>query len=242
MSAGLIYDIGMHDGADTNFYLNKGFDVVAIDANPAMVARAKERFAREIDEGRLTIYGVALAETDGEIPFLVHTHDDWSRVAGYADYRFGEGTYKQITVPSLRFTGIYERHPDPRYVKLDIEGSELIVLRQMLATGRYPPFLSFEANQELDAILALLLGFGYDRFYLLAQQDKSWIKLPNPPKEGKFVPFDKSVSGPFGLEIPGLYVPVGELQDQISTWRAKANNGDMFALNEWHDIHACRSE
>src|SRR5690348_14857053 len=41
---GLIYDVGLCDGDDTAFYLAKGFRVVAVEANPALVAAAKQRF------------------------------------------------------------------------------------------------------------------------------------------------------------------------------------------------------
>ena len=33
----LIFDIGMHIGQDTEFYLKKGFCVVAVEANPKLV-------------------------------------------------------------------------------------------------------------------------------------------------------------------------------------------------------------
>ena len=36
----LIYDIGMFDGADTRYYLNKGYKVLAVEANPIVVKRA----------------------------------------------------------------------------------------------------------------------------------------------------------------------------------------------------------
>ena len=84
----LIYDVGMHNGADTDFYLRKGFDVVAIEANPDHVARARERFAADIAEGRLVIHDVALTETAGEVSFFVHEHDDWSRLDVDLDHRF----------------------------------------------------------------------------------------------------------------------------------------------------------
>ncbi|HKF56732.1 MAG TPA: hypothetical protein VKJ45_14845 [Blastocatellia bacterium] len=35
-NAQLIYDVGPHLGEDTDFYLQKGFTVVAIKANPAL--------------------------------------------------------------------------------------------------------------------------------------------------------------------------------------------------------------
>jgi len=31
---GLIYDVGDHKGEDTEFYLKKGFSVIAIDSSP----------------------------------------------------------------------------------------------------------------------------------------------------------------------------------------------------------------
>ena len=34
----LIFDVGFHKGEDTEFYLKKGFPVVAADANPAVFA------------------------------------------------------------------------------------------------------------------------------------------------------------------------------------------------------------
>ena len=38
----LIFDIGMYDGSDTRYYLNEGFRVLAIEANPVLVQRARE--------------------------------------------------------------------------------------------------------------------------------------------------------------------------------------------------------
>src|SRR5262249_5480686 len=48
---GLIYDVGMNNGDDTAYYLRRGFRVVAIEPNPALVATACERFRREIETG-----------------------------------------------------------------------------------------------------------------------------------------------------------------------------------------------
>ena len=32
----VIFDLGMHNGDDTAFYLSRGFNVVALEANPAL--------------------------------------------------------------------------------------------------------------------------------------------------------------------------------------------------------------
>jgi hypothetical protein len=64
---GLIYDVGMNNGDDTAYYLRRGFSVVAIEPNPALVASASERFRREIKVGRLTILNVGVAAENGEL-------------------------------------------------------------------------------------------------------------------------------------------------------------------------------
>jgi hypothetical protein len=42
MRENLIFDIGMHVGEDTRYYLNTGFDVIAIEANPFLVEKSKK--------------------------------------------------------------------------------------------------------------------------------------------------------------------------------------------------------
>ena len=44
----LIFDIGMHVGQDTEFYLKKGFNVVAVEANPKLVKENTEKFKEYI--------------------------------------------------------------------------------------------------------------------------------------------------------------------------------------------------
>ena len=35
----LVIDVGMYDGADTAYYLSMGYRVLAVEANPALVAQ-----------------------------------------------------------------------------------------------------------------------------------------------------------------------------------------------------------
>jgi hypothetical protein len=39
---GLIFDIGMHDGSDTAFYLHQGYAVVGVEADPTLAAHAHD--------------------------------------------------------------------------------------------------------------------------------------------------------------------------------------------------------
>ena len=58
----LIYDVGLHHGQDTDFYLNKAYRAVAFEANPGKAAFCLERFATEIADGRLTLVEGAVTE------------------------------------------------------------------------------------------------------------------------------------------------------------------------------------
>ena len=43
----LIYDVGMHLGQDTAYYLSLGYDVIAVDAFPEMIENARRPFAKK---------------------------------------------------------------------------------------------------------------------------------------------------------------------------------------------------
>ena len=94
----LIYDVGMHNGDDTAYYLWRGFRVVAIEANPELVANAANRFRSEIEAGHVKILNVGIAAEEGELPFWVCQTD--SRLSSFD--RHVEAT------PSMKFAFLAE--------------------------------------------------------------------------------------------------------------------------------------
>lgn len=122
---GLIYDVGMNNGDDTAYYLRRGFRVVAIEPNPALMATAYERFRREIEAGELTILNVGVAAADGELPFWVCLTD--SRLSSF-DRRDASlddrRPVEEIRVPCRTFRSILDEFGVPFYLKVDIQGNE----------------------------------------------------------------------------------------------------------------------
>ena len=101
----LIYDVGMNNGDDTAYYLSLGFRVVAIDANPELVERAKARFANEIASQRLIILNVGIADQRGSFPSGFA--DARSRIGVRSIERMHRGVIRPTTqsrshVPALR--------------------------------------------------------------------------------------------------------------------------------------------
>ena len=80
MQSDLIYDVGFHHGEDTEFYLTKGFKVVAIEAHPGLCQAGREKFAHEIESGRLTLLNIAVAETSGPVSFFESDNDVWGSI------------------------------------------------------------------------------------------------------------------------------------------------------------------
>ncbi len=58
----LVYDIGMHKGEDTDYYLKKGFRVIGFEADPDLIQYCKSRFVEAIESGRLVIVEGAIVE------------------------------------------------------------------------------------------------------------------------------------------------------------------------------------
>ena len=67
----LIYDVGAHKGEDTEFYLKKGFAVVAIEAVPEFCGSLEQRFSKFLHDGQLKILNVAVSTTAGSVDFYI---------------------------------------------------------------------------------------------------------------------------------------------------------------------------
>lgn len=131
MNSSLIIDAGMHAGRDTGFYLKKGFDVVAVEANPELVKKAQSTFKDALSDGRLVIHDVAIADHEGEIEFFVNDqHDDWGTTSQqFALRNEGFGTANTLTrVKCTTFQDILRQHDIPYYLKIDIEGADILCL------------------------------------------------------------------------------------------------------------------
>ena len=234
----MIFDLGMHEGYDSEFYLKKGFNVVAVEANPVMVRKAEAKFASEIAEGRLTIVEAAIYERNGIIPFFINeTVSDWS--SAYSQYGARPGTnYKEITVQSITFREIIGRFGCPFYIKIDIEGADKLVFRDLQSYPEKPKYLSAEFGPFELAESAFALG--YRRFKLVNQDANRFSELPKPALEGKYCEhaFNGLMSGPFGEEAPGPWMPFGEFARLVVSLDDARKRYPHLFPNAWFDFHA----
>jgi FkbM family methyltransferase len=216
----LIYDVGMHRGEDTEFYLLKGFRVIAFEANPDLIAENRKKFAKEINEGRLVIVEGAIVNPAEQVPgaktvkfYRNREMSVWGTVSEAwvkRNDRLGT-TSDVIEVPVVDFGACLRTYGIPHYLKVDIEGADLVCLEELLKLGAAPAYISIEADRsELENVLtelSLLERLGYSHFKAVQQLDISSQVEPDPPAEGVRVghKFEVGSSGLFGRELPGTW-------------------------------------
>jgi FkbM family methyltransferase len=154
----LVFDIGMHNGDDTAYYLARGYRVVAVEANPSMCATARERFAREIT-GQLSVRNIGIAETRGKMDFWVSSATSLSSF--HAEHATQDGAQAtSIRVEMMSFRQLIEEEGTPFFVKIDIEGSDSVCISDLAAAASRSAYLSFEAYDNnvghVDADIKLL--------------------------------------------------------------------------------------
>lgn len=194
----LIFDLGLWEGQDSRFYLDKGFTVVAVEAHPHYAASARKAFARELAEGRFHLVESAIWSEGGiSIPF--HTRGMHSSVFKAAAERAGPS--EQVTVQTTTLEELLAQYGVPYYLKCDVEGADEIVIAQIRRADALPDFVSVESSC-VDT-LALLATCGYDRFQLINQGYHCHTRIPVPPREGQYVKVRMSdaMTGLFGREL-----------------------------------------
>lgn len=236
----VIFDIGLHHGHDAAFYLKKGFDVVAIEADPRHIERARTRFAAEIDAGRLALVAAAVAPEAGSIDFYVNLDkDDWSSTEPQYGTRSGT-RYEKVTVPAVTFESVYSRFAGRvHYVKCDIEGGDIHVLNGLMRSPAATRPKHFSVESHSADYLAFMRVLGYTRFKLVNQNLNYMQKCPDPPLEGVFVPdhtFVGDSSGPFGEEAPGKWLSLEEICElYLSLKHALVHHPAV--IRGWFDFH-----
>ena len=229
----LIFDIGMHNGDDSAYYLGLGFRVVAVEANPVHVRAARRRFKREIRARRLTIVSLGIAATRGVLPFYVNPDIDvWSSFESSWAGRLPEQHLTTRLVRTITAEDLIERFGVPHYAKIDVEGMDHIVVQHLINCGARPRFISFELSfsQPNLPTLEVLLAAAYSRFKIVSQ-----VEVPNRLQRAGHWPggewkFRFGSSGPFGDDADGEWLDAAQTRSMLT------DLPDGFF--NWHDLHA----
>lgn len=152
----LIFDVGANVGQKTRVFLKLGARVVALEPQPDCFEELNFRCGRHRN---LTPVNAAVASNSGSGKFYLRAH---RAASGLVEEWEGE-VQKTIDVKLLTLDELIAIHGRPYYIKIDVEGFELEVLRGLSCQV---PLISFEYHlrdkdiQKTLDCLNLLSEFG----------------------------------------------------------------------------------
>lgn len=177
-----------------------------------------------------------------------------------------DSNVKSIVVQTTTLEELVDKFGMPYYMKIDIEGADILCLKSLLTIKGRPTYISvellssnnFARKSDVDCLdlLCHLKALGYKRFKVSDQSKNEQVKCPFPSLEGNFIDyaFDGFSSGLFGKELPGDWMKIDELTLRYLDYfyRLAHTTGTMFGQssafspqtsvmfhdNGWFDVHA----
>lgn len=223
----LIYDVGLHRGEDSEYYLKKGFRVIAFEADNDLANETRSRLDVFIQSRRLVVEEGAIVDDQTlgsgveSIPFYKNLDNSvWGTViADWSELREDVGARTAAVQVVVRdFRECMRTHGIPRYLKIDIEGVDIVCVEALQSFSERPDFLSIEADKDnIEPQLQALESLGYSEFQLIEQSAiPNRQSARNPALEGNAFDwaFVEGCSGLFGLELGPEWVKANRIRDK----------------------------
>jgi len=238
----LIFDLGFHNGDDTDFYLKKGFKVVALEANPDLIETGKERFQDYIISGQLILLHKAIHFFMGQDSFYIHqTNINYSSCFKEL-VEIDKTISKKIDIETITFDKLCNNYGVPYYAKVDVEGCDIFVAEKISKMEIKPSYVSFElCKKDYSYIFAYLLLSGYTKFQLINQVHNPIRKLPLLQKEGNSIDytFSEHSSGLFGKDLQDkMWLTYEEMLLHYMKYRELKQLDNQELTFGWIDLHA----
>jgi len=181
----LVFDFGFFDGKDSFAYLGQGLKVVAVEADPTLVAAAGQNpwIAPYLQNGQLTLLNVAIAPQDQTaeswLPFYMSKcTKEWNSFYSSIGCRSCQAPHAEDATKSTCLqqnilakpcASVLQQYGTPKYFKLDIEGAEPGCYHALKQPGAQKPwYISAEVGN--DKLVDDLAALGYTSFKLVRQQ------------------------------------------------------------------------
>jgi FkbM family methyltransferase len=158
----LIFDVGANAGSKAVIFLQHAKRVICIEPNPETLEHLSRRFS---NKPQIELVRCACGAHSGTTKMLVFQNDSayatlsekWTEEI--VKHRKTHKISHEIEVPLETIDNLISKYGRPYYIKIDVEGFELEVIRGL---SRLVPLISFECNlptfksETLDIISILL--------------------------------------------------------------------------------------
>jgi FkbM family methyltransferase len=184
----LIFDLGFHKGEDTEYYLSKGYKVVAVEANKELYQKGIKRFQNDISKNYLTLINKAIYGADNCILsfYINENNSTWGSIKKELAEQDSSQS-KEQEIETITYKTLCKTFGVPYYCKVDIESADLFVATELPLFQ--PEYVSFELSRTyyLD-IFYHLKNSGYTKFQL---RNQFYNKDESSGEFGEFLPEDK---------------------------------------------------
>lgn len=220
----LIYDLGFHKGEDTENYLNKGFKVIAVEANTKLYEKGLRNFEDVIESGQLILINKAVYNTNSNLlSFYINPNiSEWGSIRRDIAEQDGLESIEQ-QIETISYIYLCKKYGTPYYMKVDIESADTFVAQDLWYAP--PKHVSFELNKiDYSEIFSLLKLNKYKQFQIINQlhnANSSSGEFAEYLEDDRWITFDEALS---------RYMKYREL---------KIIDNKNLALG-WVDIHAKR--
>ncbi len=161
---------------------------------------------------------------------------DWGTTnASFADRNKKYGAESvEIKVPVLDFNALLKNYSCPYYMKVDIEGSDMVCLQKLMSTRCRPKYISIESEKvDFDRLIQefnTLESLGYSKFFIQQQASIGSSKIPQNSMEGRYIDqkFYKGMTGPFGSDLGSDWL---SKQDAINCYKKIFRSYKYFGDN-----------
>lgn len=226
-----IFDFGANSGQNIEYYLARSDKVIAVEANPLLCNTIKANFLSEIQTEKLVIENFVLTNNlslSGQlVDFFVHK--EFSVLSQFQKPEVLDD-FKKISVPSISASELIKKYTlkneEILYVKIDLEGFDYQILKDLFINEIYPENISAESH-SIDVFAALVATGVYKSFTLIEGRkvpEYRWLA-----GENQQINFEFHSAGPFGKDI-------------AEPWYTSEAFFELLAYKGlgWKDIHASK--
>ncbi len=232
-TSGYIFDFGANRGQNLEYYLSRAEKVVAVEANPLLCEEIQARFGAEIAQGDLIVENVAITDSSElsgqEVEFFIHNNQS---ILSQFPQPSNLQDFSRITIRAMSASAIVRKHVPkekvPLFIKVDLEGYDSQVLKDLFHNDVFPDFISAESH-TIETFAALVNSGQYNSFSLVPGNNVHIYSWKN--KVGDLFNFTPHSAGPFGTDI------CTEWYDSDTFFRVLG-----YEKLGWKDIHASKSD